>query len=95
MPQAALTDGELLKKTLRTTLVMVGSTAVWLGILTSVVMMSTSGVASEGSEGTGEKGSPAAAASGGTLQRAIVSPKNVHRGTATKIEAPPHPGDPI
>ena len=41
MPQTALSNGELLKKTLKTTLVMVGSTAVWLGGISVVAMLAT------------------------------------------------------
>jgi hypothetical protein len=39
---ATLTDGELVKKTLRTTLVMLGTTALWLGALSGAVIVTTS-----------------------------------------------------
>jgi hypothetical protein len=48
MAQHALTDGDLLKRTLRTTLVMVGATALWLGALTGIVMATTGSPASPG-----------------------------------------------
>jgi len=62
MPNLTLSDGELLKKTLRTTLVMVGSTALWLGMLSGVVLISTGSSASGAAESKGEKAEKGAGA---------------------------------
>jgi hypothetical protein len=101
MPQAALTNGELLKKTLRTTLVMVGSTAVWLGALSGAVMLTTGSPAveskaekAEKAAGAGPLNSPGAFGPKGP--GGVVAPRSVHRsGPALLKGEPAHPGDPI
>jgi len=95
---ATLTDGELFKKTLRTTLVMLGTTALWLGVLSGAIIVSTGASTSATPESKVEKaaaqapGSPPAGAAphGGA---AIPSPR-VHQSRPLKTEGP-HPGDPI
>jgi hypothetical protein len=61
MPQATLSDRELIKKTLKTVGVMVGSTAIWLGGMTLVVVLATGSSASATSAGTSAKADKAAA----------------------------------
>ena len=59
MPQFTLSDGELMKKTLRTTLVMVGTTALWLGGLTGAILMTPGpSAAAEAKMEKAEKGGP-------------------------------------
>jgi hypothetical protein len=101
MPQFALTNGELLKKTLRTTLVMVGSTALWLGALTGAVVVGTGSVSSATADAKLEKGVGAAATilpRGPTLRgpRGMPGMNPVRRGGlgAPRVGAV-HPGDPI
>ena len=62
MPQFTLTDGDLLKKTLRTTLVMLGSTALWLGALSGAVVVITGPSAAGTSESKAEKAAAGASA---------------------------------
>ena len=110
MPQVALTNGELWKKTLRTSLVMVGSTALWLGVLSGAVVMTT-GSASPAADSKLEKAGGAAGVPG--LAGAPGSPpapgspgfrgpggldrmKSLHRpGLVTPKTDSVHPGDPI
>jgi hypothetical protein len=91
MPQLTLSDGDLLKKTLRTTLVMLGTTALWLGGLTGVVVMTT-GPASGSAESKAEKAAPAGSA--GSKSPVVVPAAKVHR-TGARAGDPAHAGDPI
>ncbi len=104
MAQHALTDGELLRKTLRTTLVMVGTTALWLGALSGIVLAMTGSPASSGAgESKADKaiGSAPGAASGaapGTLPlKGPLGPagfKTMHRmGPGLQKSEVPQPGD--
>jgi hypothetical protein len=104
MPQAALTNGELFKKTLRTTLVMVGSTALWLGALTGAVVLTTGSTASGQAESKNEKPEKAAGAAPATVPGAaqpkgpggVMGLKSMHRSSPAGLKAdPPRPGDPI
>ncbi len=95
---ANLTDGELFKKTLRTTLVMLGSTALWLGVLTGAVLVSTGSSTSGAAESKVDKPAsttPAAVPAGQSPRGPGVnpSPRSIHQ-RPQKLEAP-HPGDPI
>jgi len=110
MPQIALTNGELFKKTLRTTLLMVGSTALWLGVLSSAVVLTTSSASATAdsksdkpgsASGTIVPGSPGApgAAPGSPGFRApggLDRMKSLHRpGLGAPKTDGVHPGDPI
>jgi hypothetical protein len=109
MPQAALTDQELWKKTLRTTLVMVGSTALWLAALSGAVVLSTGSGAPDKAGSKGDKGDKvekvehgtAPGSSGGAVPSrgpGLGAPPRMgrHGGPAVppKPESP-HPGDAI
>ena len=82
MPQLTLTDGEILKKTLRTTLLMVGTTALWLGALSGLVM-ATTGSASEHGESKLDRGAVATPPGllGPTGPAAVGGVKSMHRPT--------------
>jgi len=95
MPQFSLSNGELLKKSLRVTGLMVGTTALWLGALSGAVMMST------GSSSSGAVDSKVEKAAGGVtppgprgLQSSSVKTLR-HGAPETPKGDAPHPGDPI
>ncbi len=101
MPQFTLTDGDLLKKTLRTTLVMLGSTALWLGALSGAVVVITGPSAAGTSESKAEKAA-AGASTGPSMPLGPKGPMGLpagraHRsaGAAVPKAEPAHPGDPI
>jgi hypothetical protein len=99
MPQLALTNGELLKKTLRTTLVMVGSTALWLGALTGAVVFGTGSSATADAKLEKAAAGPATVLPGGPAVKAPGAMPGLRTGRhggpgAPKVEAV-HPGDPI
>ena len=83
MPQVALTDRELLKKTLKTAGVMVGATAVWLSGVTLVVMLSTS----PPSDKTKSSGS-----AGGAATPTTGAPPGVGPAALGAIKSPRRPG---
>jgi hypothetical protein len=111
MPQLTLSDGDLVKKTLRTTLVMVGSTALWLGVLSGAVIMTTGPSASGTPEVKAEKSAsgplgPGGASVGGPAGPAVkglTGPGGPGAGGSLRSvrrggPARPeaaHPGDPI
>jgi hypothetical protein len=102
MPQL-ITDGELVKKTLRTTLVMLGSTAVWLAALTGAVVVTTG--PSSGADAKAEKAEKASAGMPtapmapmqGALKNgaAMPGPRTMHRAGSPAKAEPSHTGDPI
>jgi len=97
MPQLTLSNRELFKKTLRTTAVMVGSTALWLGALSFAAVVTTGPEGSSTNEAVAEKAGgapvPGAAAKGSA---GVLTPRPGHRPLigGAKSEAP-NPGDPI
>ena len=96
---ATLTDGELWKKTLRTTLVMLGTTGLWLGVLSGAVIVSTGPSTSAAPESKVDKSAaqaPGAGPAGAAPRGAgpVPSPRSIHQSRPQKVEAP-HPGDPI
>jgi hypothetical protein len=95
MPQAALTDGELLKKTLRTTLLMVGSTALWLGVLSGAVVLTTGAPESKVEKAT--VGPATTGAPGGTVLKGagLGGLKAVRGRSVGTSKDGVHPGDPI
>jgi hypothetical protein len=109
MPQAALTDGDLLKKTLRTTLIMLGTTALWLGGLSGVVLATTGSSSKDAmADSKGEKvtgplpgalsGPLPGAPPGAPGPKGPLGPgmKSLHRpGAAMPKPEVPHTGDPI
>jgi hypothetical protein len=106
MPQTALSNGELLKKTLKVVGVMVGSTAVWLGGISLIAILATGSSASATSSSPLDKAAPVASAAVGaghpasgatpggikSLRRPALG-NAVVGGAATKDLA--KPGDPI
>jgi hypothetical protein len=102
---AMLSDGELVKKTLRTTLVMLGSTALWLGLLSGAVIVSTGPsspaetkvekAAGPATGGPGAPTGPARAGERGGGGPGGVNPRSVHPSRPMPKPEPPHAGDPI
>jgi hypothetical protein len=96
-----LSDGELFKKTLRTTLVMLGSTAVWLGALTGAVLVSTGPSAAGGAEAKADKPStataplPATPGQAGRPPGGGPNPRSIHPSRANLKAELPRPGDSI
>jgi hypothetical protein len=101
MPQFMLTDGELVKKTLRTTLIMVGGTFVWLGMLSGAVILSTGAVSADAADSKSESAAHGATgtatipgAPGGPVKGAAVKSGRRPAVGAPKADTP-HAGDPI
>jgi len=100
---ATLTDGELLKKTLRTTLVMLASAAVWVGALSGAVIVVTAPSSSAATSET-KVDKPASPALGGLPANPIprgaaglANPRAIHQSRPMSKPEPPHAGagDPI
>jgi hypothetical protein len=93
MPQL-ITDGELVKKTVKTTLVMLGSTALWVGGLTAAVLFTTSPSAGTSKA---EKAPAASAAPGMGAPVTVPAGSKAHRSGLGGVRTPgPAPsGDPI
>jgi len=90
MPQLSLSDGDLVKKTLRTTLVMLGSTAVWLAGLTTVVVMTTGPSSAAATPDSKDKAGTVSSA--GAFKPAVPPGSKSHRGVGTPTKGS---GDPI
>jgi hypothetical protein len=107
MPQTALSNGELLRKTLKTVGVMVGSTAVWLGSISLAAMLATGSSASATSASPLEKAgavtAPTSAALGasphgvapGVAGGGVKAIRRPAFGGSVAPKDPPKPGDPI
>jgi hypothetical protein len=95
MPQL-ITDGELVKKTVKTTLVMLGSTALWVGGLTAAVLFSTSPPGA-GATSKVDKTPAASAAPGIGAPVTVPAGSKAHRSGLGGVRTPgPAPsGDPI
>jgi hypothetical protein len=97
---ATLSDGELLKKTLRTTLVMLGTTTLWVGALSGGVFMVTGPSSSAEPESKVEKpatGSPAALVPGPSpRQTDMANPRRgAHQPRPMTKPGAPKAGDPL